>query len=438
MRSRSSRAAPGRMNDEGDARMMGRLRRKFAAVAMAAVTVVLLSMVACINVVNYMNLCERADERLEVLSEGGGAFPDEGVAAAASALAERAATRRAARPPAYTPEAPFETRYFTVTLSAEGDVLDSNTGKIAAVGAETAVAIARDVCARGGASGFYDVYRYRADDLADGSKMYIFLDCTRELDSFHSFLAVSAGVSALGWTLVFLLVVGFSRLAVRPIVEGYEKQKRFITDASHEIKTPLAVIRAANEVIALEHGEDEWTRSIDEQAERLGALTERLVLLARMDEGASALSMGDVSLSGVVEDVVTLYRPVAESRGKAISASIDAGLNVQGDKVALTQALELLVDNATRYASSGTVIEVSARRRGRACEVVVKNECDAVPKGDLDRLFERFYRDDVSRSARTGGSGVGLSVVRAIAEAHGGTVRAESTGPRSIAFILRI
>lgn len=363
------------MNDEGDARMMGRLRRKFAAVAMAAVTVVLLSMVVCINVVNYMNLCERADERLEVLSEGGGAFPDEEVAAAASVLAERAATRRAARPPAYTPEAPFETRYFTVTLSAEGDVLDSNTGKIAAVGAETAVAIARDVCARGGASGFYDVYRYRADDLADGSKMYIFLDCTRELDSFHSFLAVSAGVSALGWTLVFLLVVGFSRLAVRPIVEGYEKQKRFITDASHEIKTPLAVIRAANEVIALEHGEDEWTRSIDEQAERLGALT---------------------------------------------------------------QALELLVDNATRYASSGTVIEVSARRRGRACEVVVKNECDAVPKGDLDRLFERFYRDDVSRSARTGGSGVGLSVVRAIAEAHGGTVRAESTGPRSIAFILRI
>lgn len=355
--------------------MMGRLRRKFAAVAMAAVTVVLLSMVACINVVNYMNLCERADERLEVLSEGGGAFPDEGVAAAASALAERAASRRVARPPAYTPEAPFETRYFTVTLSAEGDVLDANTGKIAAVGAETAVAIARDVCARGGASGFYDVYRYRADDLADGSKMYIFLDCTRELDSFHSFLAVSAGVSVLGWTLVFLLVVGFSRLAVRPIVEGYEKQKRFITDASHEIKTPLAVIRAANEVIALEHGEGEWTRSIDEQAERLGALT---------------------------------------------------------------QALELLVDNATRYASSGTVIEVSARRRGRACEVVVKNECDAVPEGDLDRLFERFYRDDVSRSARTGGSGVGLSVVRAIAEAHGGTVRAESTGPRGIAFILRI
>lgn len=268
--------------------------------------------------------------------------------------------------------------------------------------------------------------------------LYIFLDCTRELDSFHSFLAVSAGVSALGWTLVFLLVVGFSRLAVRPIVEGYEKQKRFITDASHEIKTPLAVIRAANEVIALEHGGDEWTRSIDEQAERLGALTERLVLLALMDEGASALSMGDVSLSGVAEEVVTLYRPVAESRGKAISASIDADLNVQGDKVALAQALELLVDNATRYASSGTVIEVSARRRGRACEVVVKNECDAVPEGDLDRLFERFYRDDVSRSARTGGSGVGLSVVRAIAEAHGGTVRAESTGPRGIAFILRI
>lgn len=434
--------------------MMGRLRRKFVLVAMISVTLVLAGMIAAINVANYGNVCSRADERLELLVQGGGAFPLDGRDGAAEAR------RGAARLPGtrdgivHSPEAPFETRYFTVVLDTQGDAVSVDTGQIAAVTEEDAVEYARDLAKRGSASGFRGVHRFVAVDTAnagastsdgdadaaaaDGDTMYIFLDCTRDLDSFMAFLRMSIAVSALGWLLVFALVVALSRFAVKPIVEGYEKQKRFITDASHEIKTPLAVIQASNEVLEIEHGEDEWTRSIGDQVSRLGALTERLVFLARMDEGFSTLEMGDVSLSDVVDATVELYRPVAESRGKRLSADIAPDVVCRGDRVALSQLMELLLDNATRYAAAGSVVVVRLSQKGRQRDIEVSNACEIMPQGDLDRLFERFYRDDASRSSQTGGSGVGLSVVRAIAEAHGGTARAARRGGDTIVFTVRL
>ena len=439
--------------------MMGRLRRKFVLVAMISVTLVLAGMIAAINVANYGNVCSRADERLELLVQGGGAFPQDGRDGSAGAQRGGARLPGARDGIVHSPEAPFETRYFTVVLDAQQDAVAVDIEQIAAVTEEDAVKYARELARRGSASGFSGAYRYIAVDVADattggavegdasdaetggaagGETMYIFLDCTRDLDSFTAFLRMSMAVSALGWLLVFALVVVLSRFAVKPIVEGYEKQKRFITDASHEIKTPLAVIQASNEVLEIEHGEDEWTRSIGDQVSRLSALTERLVFLARMDEGSSTLEMGDVRLSDVVDATVELYRPVAESRGKRLSADIAPGVGCRGDRVALSQLMELLLDNATRYAADGSVIEVRLSQRGRQREIEVSNACEAMPRGDLDRLFERFYRDDASRSSQTGGSGVGLSVVRAIAEAHGGTARASRRGADTIVFTVRL
>lgn len=418
---------------------MGRLRRKFVLVAMISVTMVLSGMIAAINVANYANVCSRADDRLGLLAQGGGAFPQD--EAYGSAGAQKGGSSRPDGPEGvvHSPEAPFETRYFTVVLDGQLDLVAVDTGQIAAVTEEDAVKFAEELAQRGSSSGFIGVYRYAAiDSSSDGTTMYIFLDCTRELDSFTTFLHMSIAVSALGWLLVLTLVIVLSRFAVKPIVEGYEKQKRFITDASHEIKTPLAVIRASNEVLEIEHGGDEWTESINEQVTRLSELTERLVFLARMDEGPATLEMGEVRLSDVVEAAVELYRPVAESRGKRLSADIAPDAMCRGDRVALSQLMELLLDNATRYASYGSVIDVRLSQRGRQREIEVSNACEVMPEGDLERLFERFYREDTSRSSQTGGSGVGLSVARAIAEAHGGTVRASRHGGDTIVFTVRL
>lgn len=421
-----------------------RLRRKFILVAMGAVTVVLTLIIAGINIVNYSHVCKMADARLGYILAGkdGIDWGDESKAEPANGkdAGDSQAGVRIRHFEGMTAESPFDTRYFTVTIDA-GQVADVNTARIAAVGAKRAASIAARLHAKGWTSGFSGNYRYTTD-VQDDEITYVFVDCSRELASFHSFLSASVAISCIGWLAVLAIVAGASGAVIRPMVESYSKQKRFITDASHEIKTPLAVIDAANEVQEIESGESEWTQSIHEQVARLTALTERLVFLARMDEGSAGFTMTSIDLSEAVDTAATPFESVAVSRGKRLSTSIACGVRAHADAAAVAQVVELLLDNATRYASEGSVIELSLRAVSRvqgkgATELVVSNAVDELPEGDLDRLFDRFYRADVSRSSKTGGSGVGLSVVRAIAEAHGGSASVCGHG-NQITFTVRL
>lgn len=427
-----------------------RLRRKFILVAMGAVTVVLTLIIAGINIVNYSHVCKMADARLDYILAGKGSIDwedesrtDSGNGGDTSTGMVADGDRAGARVGHFegmTAESPFDTRYFTVTL-VEGQVVDVNTARIAAVGAKRAARIAMGLDSKGLTSGFSGNYRYTI--AAQGEKTtYVFVDCSRELASFHSFLSASVAISCIGWLAVLAIVTVASGAVIRPMVESYSKQKRFITDASHEIKTPLAVIDAANEVQEIESGESEWTQSIHEQVARLTALTERLVFLARMDEGSAGFTMTSIDLSEVVDKAAAPFESVAVSRGKRLSTSIASGVRAHADAAAVAQVVELLLDNATRYASEGSVIELSLRAVSRgagkgSAELVVSNAVDELPEGDLDRLFDRFYRADVSRSSKTGGSGVGLSVVRAIAEAHGGSATV-SGHDHQITFTVRL
>lgn len=427
-----------------------RLRRKFILVAMGAVTVVLTLIIAGINIVNYSHVCKMADARLDYILAGKGSIDwedesrtDSGNGGDTSTGMVADGDRAGARVGHFegmTAESPFDTRYFTVTL-VEGQVVDVNTARIAAVDAKRAARIAMGLDSKGLTSGFSGNYRYTT--TAQGEKTtYVFVDCSRELASFHSFLSASVAISCIGWLAVLAIVTVASGAVIRPMVESYSKQKRFITDASHEIKTPLAVIDAANEVQEIESGESEWTQSIHEQVARLTALTERLVFLARMDEGSAGFTMATIDLSEAVDTAATPFESVAVSRGKRLSTSIASGVRAHADAAAVAQVVELLLDNATRYASEGSVIELSLRAVSRgagkgSAELVVSNAVDELPEGDLDRLFDRFYRADVSRSSKTGGSGVGLSVVRAIAEAHGGSATV-SGHDHQITFTVRL
>lgn len=427
-----------------------RLRRKFILVAMGAVTVVLTLIIAGINVVNYSHVCKMADARLDYILAGKGGIdweeeprtdPGNGGDANTGMVADGdRAGARVGHFEGMTAESPFDTRYFTVTL-VDGQVVDVNTARIAAVGAKRAARIATELDSKGLTSGFSGNYRYTI--AAQGEKTtYVFVDCSRELASFHSFLSASVAISCIGWLAVLAIVTVASGAVIRPMVESYSKQKRFITDASHEIKTPLAVIDAANEVQEIESGESEWTQSIHEQVARLTALTERLVFLARMDEGSAGFAMTSIDLSEAVDTAAAPFESVAVSRGKRLSMSVATGVRAHVDAAAVTQVVELLLDNATRYASEGSVIELSLRAVSRgagkgSAELVVSNAVDELPEGDLDRLFDRFYRADVSRSSKTGGSGVGLSVVRAIAEAHGGSATV-SGHDHQITFTVRL
>lgn len=437
--------------------MEKRLRQKFVLVAMLSVTAALALILVVINAVNYQSVCRMADDRIEAIVENGGSFPsvfgadearvgqEETSDASVVILEELSATyidrsydldKRVAD--IMDKEAPYDTRYFTVTVDDDGAIVGVDVNHVAATTAQDACAYALQVSVSGAKHGFYGAYRYRVVDVDEGS-LYVFVNCSRELSNFEAFLGASAAIGVGAWLLVLVLVVIFSRIAVRPIVESYRKQQRFITDASHEIKTPLAVIAAANDVMEIEAGESEWTQSIAAQVTRLKSLTERLVFLARMDEGATQFEKTDLDLSELAEYASEPFCAVAESRGKKLVRDLESGLHVQGDISALSQVVELLLDNATRYASDGSEIELALKKRSRGgVTLQVSNAVDAMPEGDLKRLFDRFYRADISRNSQTGGSGVGLSVAQAIVEAHSGSIRAKALDAHTICFTVTL
>lgn len=402
--------------------MIKRLRRKFIVITMCSILAVLGGIIGGINLANYISINQRADEKLDFLTENKGNFPHQGEEPGKKPL-----------PAGMSPEAPFETRYFTVIINAENEVMSADIGRIAAIPKQTAEEYAEALYENGKREGFKGQYKYRAVDVDEGT-MYVFLDCGRELSTFYSFLAMSLLISISGLLLVFVLVLFFSKLAVGPVAESYEKQKRFITDASHEIKTPLTIIDANAEVLEMENGENEWTEGIKNQVRRLAALTEKLVFLSRMDEEHAKLRMTEFSLSDAVTETVQSFEAVAEMQGKELQTELAPGISFYGDESMLRQMFSLLLDNAVKYSGENGVIRLTLQKTDRHVEFMLWNTVPDIKQGNLDILFERFYRPDSSRNSETGGYGIGLSAAKAIVTAHKGKIHARSEDGKSIEF----
>lgn len=242
-------------------------------------------------------------------------------------------------------------------MNNDGTIKAINTGKIAAISTESASSYASSLYKKNRTKGYIACYKYMAQTKTDSSGdsyiLYVFLDCERELNTFRSFLLASLGISLAGLLVFFGLVFFFSKRMVQPIAESYEKQKRFITDASHEIKTPLTIIDANTEVIEMMEGENEWTKSTRKQIRRLASLTENLVFLSRMDEESNRLEMTDFSLSDAVLDTASSFTAVAASLGKTLEVSAEPDISLHGDEKTIRQLVSLLVDNALKYSNDG-------------------------------------------------------------------------------------
>lgn len=410
--------------------MIKQLKNKFIAIAMLSITLVLTVIIVSINAINYVNVRHVIDMRMEMISENGGMLPRENPVPHQEGNFKRGESFRE-----LNAEAPFDTRFFTVELDDSQSIATVNTGNINSISKEDAINYAYDAMEKGQSEGFYQNYRYVVLTKNNGNVLYIFLDCERELNTLKKFLRISVGISILGIILVFLLVVFFSRRMIRPIAESYEKQKRFITDASHEIKTPLTIIEANTEIVEMESGETEWTRSIRKQISRLTALTEKLVFLSRMDEeNQSYLQMIDFNLSEAVLDTVDPYQALAETKGKNLSVDVEADMHLSGDENAIRQAISLLLDNAIKYSGDDGDIRVEAKNSGKHKLIEVVNTVDAIEVGKHDELFDRFYRRESSRNSKMGGFGIGLSTVYAIVQAHKGKITAKSADGKSLSI----
>ena len=413
--------------------MIRDLRKKFILVAMLSTMLVLTAIMGVVNFSNYREMLDRADEMTALLEQNDGKFPEE------PSWHEQDDTETLPAKPEndekdksrFSVETPFETRYFTVTVDENGEVTDCDLDRIAAVDEETAEEYTQTAQQKNKTTGFQGIYRYRVTETEDGAK-YVFLDCRREISNFRTVLVTTISVSLLGLAAVFVLVVIFSRMVFRPVEESIQKQKRFITDASHELKTPLTIIDANTEVMEMESGESQWTKSTRKQIQRLSGLVQQLVTLSRLDEEKGLEEKCEFNLSEAVSECVQPYESLAQTREKNLTLNIEEDITYTGDERSIRQLAGILMDNAVKYSSENGNITLTLKKKGKKIFLEVYNDADDLPQGKMDVLFERFYRLDSSRNSGTGGSGIGLSVAKAIVQAHKGKITAENKNGRRL------
>lgn len=396
--------------------MIRKLRIQFIALAMLSLFLLLAATVFGMNLLNYRSVVSDADEVLTLLSQNRGVFPP----------MEGALGPGGRKPHGLSPELPYESRYFSVILGADGEAVWVDVSRIASVDGDQAVDYAMAVSEKSSDRGFLAQFRYVKAYEETGVRI-TFLDCGRRLDAFHNFLLISVSMAAAGFFAVFFVIVFFSGRFIRPIAESYEKQKRFITDAGHEIKTPLTVIAANADLLEMDIGENESLEEIKRQTKRLTGLTGDLVRLSRMEESERALPMIDFPLSEVVQEAAAPFGALAQAQNKRLSCDIPPLLSMKGNDQAIAQLVTLLLDNALKYSPSGGEISLALARQGKHLVLTVSNPTvEEIRPEQLSHVFERFYRGDPSRSSQIGGHGIGLSIAKAIVAAHGGKISAQA------------
>ena len=344
---------------------------------------------------------------------------------------------------ALSAESLYETRYFSVLLDSEGNETRINTSHIVSVDKEKALDYAQTVCNLRKNSGRFVsseglVYFFEKKTNEDGSTLVVLLDISSRYWIIHLILLY---MGALWFTVLvfFIILMGhYSQKMIRPFIENDEKQKRFITNASHELKTPLAVISANTEMAEALGGSTKWTESTKRQLKKLQSLIEDLVVLTRLDE------MGDVELtevdfSGIVRETCEPFRAVIESSQKIYQCEIRENLHVRGEKRGLLQITSILMDNAVKYCDDNGKISVKLlpRKGGKGAVLTVSNTYRDGKGLDFNRFFERFYRQDESHNSQKEGFGIGLSMAKEMAARMKGQLKVSYSGDM-ISFIFEI
>ena len=402
--------------------MIYRLRKRLIRISGLSVTLVFIIIYAGIYIISINRLNDTMDTLTDVISPNDGRFPP---------FNEMSPPPDGEFAPFITKETPFSTRFFIVRYDSFGRIVSSDVEFIASVTEETAREYAEQAISSGNERGWIDRYRYKISDTSRGQTI-VFVDGTINR-SITRMLLLAVGVILLcSFALILVLIILFSKRSVKPIAKSYEKQKQFITDANHELKTPLTLILANLDIIESDIGKNEWIDDIRAEGERMNALINRLGMLTRMDEENTEVNAVTFSLSDAVSDTVSEFQTIAEERKKPVFAEVQPGIFYTGDESEIRRVISILLDNALKYCNEGGNISlsVSAKRYPVIC---MENTFAEVDHIELNKLFDRFYRADRARTF-TGSFGIGLSIAKAIVERNHGEIRAYKAGPDRIGF----
>ena len=408
--------------------MIYKLQRKFILICTVSVLLVVVLVFGVIVTLNISSLNKNMDILADQVSEGGGRFPgsfNDGF------KPDKFPPKNEPNFEFLGPETPFSTRHFTVFFDKKGEVVQTFMESIFSVPEGKAIEYAETAMDEGNERGWIYNYRYKVFSAEKGYGV-VLVDGSMNRSAMVQSIAIAGVVLLVCAVLVLVLVLLLSKRAVKPIAESYEKQKQFITDANHELKTPLTLILANLDIAESELGQNEWLDDIRSEGNRMTELVNQLVALSRMDEEKHTLNFSEVALGRMVADTVSEFEPLAVSRGKTIGANIDMGIIYHGDEALLRRLVGILMDNAIKYCDLGGDIVVTLHR-GRRIVLTAENTYASVGELELNRLFDRFYRADKARTFK-GGYGVGLSMAKAIVENHEGEITAYKKDNTHIGF----
>ena len=424
--------------------MIRRIRSQFIRIALVVLALAMALVALVINAANWIDVRSGLHETLDALCQDGGRPGMEGgrfnrnggrfgpESTAGDLADERPALGGKGMRSRSLLNRMSEARFFSVSVSDAGEISLNDIAREAEYSSEELLAIAKQAMQGGRTGGFAGDYLFSTAQGEDGRRFAVFLNCETKLNAVRRLAVISAGAWLLGVLLAWALVAKSSNRAIQPLIENAVRQKQFITDAGHELKTPLTVISANMDVLQLETGENEWIRSTQKQVAGLRGLVNELIYLSRLDEEDSRLQMVELDLEKLARETAEPFAAMAEFSGKSLSIAVEGRTAVRGDGPALSRMLSVLCDNAVKYAPEGDSIQLALRGDGRRVILTLENGLAAPMDPEVLRhLFDRFYRADASRSKQSGGYGIGLSIAQAVAEKHGGSIAVrQAEGPR--------
>lgn len=469
--------------------MIRQLRKRFIRITMLSVSVVMLILTLIVNAANFISTNADLEDLLDMICENRGSIPtdrfipdakpDKPADSGDSSDSEPTGTTPPALPdniadsvPANSqsdpasqdnnsdiedkindtnpptqpwkfkapmnPETPYSTRFFSLLFDQDGNLIKKDLAHIAAITDDDIAEYISVALKHGEGYGYYSDYKYHVILQDNREYMVVFLDCYQEIHAIRVLALCSFVAMAVCIGLVYILVVIFSKRAIDPVVQSQKQQKQFITDASHELKTPITVIATSLKVLEMEVGQQKWIDKARSQTEKLRELVNSLVTLSRMDEEDSPLKFEHFSISDALQETVDSFTDYAESNGHALKVTITPDLDFYGDEYAIRQLASILLDNAVKYAAAGSDITFSLVKNKKHILLKTSNVCQDLDENALRHLFDRFYRPDQSRNHETGGFGIGLSIARSIAEGHKGTIHACCPVKDQIEFTIKL
>jgi two-component system sensor histidine kinase CiaH len=404
--------------------VLKRMRWRLIGSGMAAITCVVTAMVILINV---LNACVMEKQTDSVLSEISGADRNSSSLIGTYGI------------PVFLPfdrnseERTFTTVFFRVDCDEDGNILNVANEFFTSISDDEAKSYAGDVIQSGKKKGSYKNFHWIIADSKDGKSIY-FLNTSDQNRMIKTFCYLSCLVELITLLASFVLLRLFSKKAVEPYARNIEQQKQFITDAGHEIKTPLTSIATSADILAMDYHDNEWIDNIQKQTARLTRLVGDLVTLSRLDEAVPFPEKTEFILSDALWETAEPFISLAKAKNRRFTPEIAEGISFYGDKAAVQQMVSILLDNAIKYSTADGKIVMNVFKKHKHIVIEVINDCNLKETQNLNRLFDRFYRMDKSRNASTGGTGIGLSIAAATAAAHNGRITAESRDGKSICF----